>query len=682
MRTLIIKNTTGSEVITSCGLKIEAGEQSSVPFSFAARLEECPDFINEIESGNLVVNNGKRDLSYIEALDFITLTNYSELSWLASSSMVKSMERFAIKGGPLYSKISYFVDSFDDNSLLDCESINYEINVESKYIQMVQTGEFSICDTTLSQFSQGTHTDSEAFLDEGDDGAVRKYKISGGGTVVLEDFEDISNVSASEDATVLQNSTPSKVYAGTYSLQVDLDFYSTDTNDRGIITIDLGTGGVDLSSAPYLNMKYLKKSYEEYDYVVRLEDTTGSSYSYSVDTLAIGASYQTLIKDLSVVTGIDKTAIRYVYIILSERTSEQYLLNITSGSSNSYDIYSGRSGEQTFVSERTNDAKHIRFRARYTGSTPTAPLVISVKTSDGALLGSVQVSTGEASSTWTEYIKSFISPFTLIGGNDYKVTVSSNTTGWPPGKRKPWEIEVLSGAGYGDGSWQGTAYDMNVSILIEGLTETLYFDNLSYDAAGTYEQTATFVSRYIDLGLEPESYDLFYWSEDGSGDDVSFRVRTAETGVGLEDATWYGPYTDPDGSSNDFSSVPLNRYFQYEITWANGSTSSTKIIRDVHLDYSIDPGSGSATIISEVETTVEVPERFLMMWQDNKGVGTANYYVSRDGKNNWQSVPESHNGEYIYFTSTEGTQVHMKAVLTGNAKLYGWAVGTNVKFDE
>ena len=101
------------------------------------------------------------------------------------------------------------------------------------------------------------------------------------------------------------------------------------------------------------------------------------------------------------------------------------------------------------------------------------------------------------------------------------------------------------------------------------------------------------------------------------------------------------------------------------------------IVKDISLDYSTSGGAGSATIITTIQLAAASPEGLVLIWEDVKGTGTINYYVSRDNGVTWQSVLESQKGDYTLFTGPTGTQVRAKAVMTGNAKLYGWSLACN-----
>ena len=59
------------------------------------------------------------------------------------------------------------------------------------------------------------------------------------------------------------------------------------------------------------------------------------------------------------------------------------------------------------------------------------------------------------------------------------------------------------------------------------------------------------------------------------------------------------------------------------------------------------------------------------------GSGTIVYYVTCDGGTTWQTVTAF--DDLISFNHS-GTSVQVRAVITGNAKVFGWAMATDKDF--
>lgn len=1107
-RTIIVKNTTGSEIDTTCGLKIEAGGEATIPFSFASRLEDCSDFVSELESGNLVINNSQRDLSYSEALDFITLANDVEINQVLSNTMVNSVEIAFLKGETLFGEISYFVDSFDNSDLIDGESTNFEVNTVSGYVSLIQGGSLSVLDVTKAQFDLGTFSNTESFNDVGGDGALRKEKLSAGAVTVLEDFEDLSNVSGAGSIAISQNSVTANIYEGTYSLDVSVDFSAENLDEEGIITIDLGAGGIDVSGDKFIRYYLLRKTDGALYSTLELEDDSGGTYLFDQRTAEILGSYQDMqelltdsfsaagtptslqdsggasgtsttfdigtagndrlivimacdehsgtANDLTDVTvdgksctkvviaqndsgagnhlemwyilesdlgssngsvtvalsgadsgwafhihlyynaaqqapsgyaindeqtssttittetqiavqenylvvacagsgasgdmaapgsplsrvtdgpdpssavfgtsyviesrngsynytenfssatnrgtmiaaawpavesGIDETALRYVKIHIQEDSTGQTILEVTGDSTPTDDIehlwnfdgnyldevgeadgtptsnitfdtgifnqaidvpgttgervsignldlnvgdqltfsvwiyprsynsewariisktdgtavddhywafllnndgdpvlrlrtgttttelvgstpvgldewtqllawydgsemrlyvnnvedgstsktgnvatnsgiaaaignnpsgvgdrvfdglidqftiwnkalnederdalytaglainaelLNGITAEQTFTSPSSIDCERVKIEAYKQATEPNAPLYVGIANIFGTTLATGRLDVDDASTSAEEHFLTLDNTVTLTEGSQYLLLLRSESSA---GK---WLVPLVGGTGYTGGvlkveGVEYAAYDIKFTLYTPAVVQSIYLDKLEVESESTYETTGTFTSRGINLGLVPDDLDTLTWTEVENGDTVQVRVRFAASEVGLSGASWSSYYSDPTGAANDLSGVSPNLWFQYEVSFTGGDSADSNVVKDVTLEYSITPGSGSATIISEQETCIQTPVKFSMVWVDEKGTGTANYYVSRDNKATWQSVPESQKGKFVAFTSDAGTQVNMKAVLTGNARLYGWALATDVEFEE
>jgi hypothetical protein len=296
----------------------------------------------------------------------------------------------------------------------------------------------------------------------------------------------------------------------------------------------------------------------------------------------------------------------------------------------------------------------------------------------GTALAVTAVQPGDATSTWQDFYLTFDAPVNVSANNQYRILLYSDTS-----NTHAWEVRTHSDT-YSEGTYFQNEGDTNRDLFFilytPAIQEVVYIDNLEIEAQSEYRETATFVSRAINLGVTPDILDNLWWTEEGDTDEVRVRVRFATSQGGLSSAPWSGYYTDPTGVTNELGGLTPYSWFQYEVSWINGTTADTNIIKDITLEYSVAAGGGAATVISTAETTNELPDRFIFIWNDQKGSGDIQYYISRDGKATWQLVGEELKGQILDFTIDLGAQIHVKAIITGNARLYSWAVACDKEF--
>jgi len=108
------------------------------------------------------------------------------------SIMSNSMKLASINDQEFNPELEFFIDSFNDDEDIDPQSTNYNLNRELGYVELIQGGNFSVIETNLNQFNNGTFNNTEVFSLE--DGALRKSKTIVGNVNNIEDFEDTSNV--------------------------------------------------------------------------------------------------------------------------------------------------------------------------------------------------------------------------------------------------------------------------------------------------------------------------------------------------------------------------------------------------------------------------------------------------------------------------------------------------------
>jgi len=694
---LYVINLTGSPVSIDDlgGIEVPGSSNYQLmpdPFEMS-RIQGSDDLVDLINADTLILSyNGVDQLSKQDSIDVLTGISQQDLDEeteviekdveVAQNNIaINALEIHALKQTEVDPDLSFFVDSFNSDDLMDSESSNYHVNEDEGYVSLVEGGSLEAKDTTKSNFDDGSHVNTESFDDVGGDGAIRKEKTIEGVVTVIEDFENISNVLTDTPSkiTLAQSSAPGKVYEGSNSLVVAIDFSASSLTETGTVIIDLGVGGVDMSAYSELSLYFLKLSDGAINGVVILEDTSSNTYEYAGEACEQAGVYQKCTKDLTAAfPSIDESAVRYVTIQFEEQSTGQVILERIGDLDNDHDeVNQSKDIRQDFQVASSVECQRIKLRVRWENSQPSAPLNVAVANVFGTTLGVASLDPASASGTWAEYVLTLDNAFNLVPGNVYSVLIQSGTE-----LTLGWDVHINMDEWTWKYYWGGNEIgdSLHFTLLTPAIQETIYLDQLEIEAESTYEQTGTFISRAINLGQTPESLDLLYWTVENGGDTVRVRVRFAATEGGLASASWSGYYTDPTGAGNNLSGITEQQWFQYEVSWTGGTTNSSSIVTEVSLGYSVPAGSGSAIIISAEEVAEDVPTDFIVMWQAELGAGTLNVYVSRDGKSTWQSVPPSIEGERTAFTSGSGTQCHLKAVLTGNARLYGWSLMCNEVF--
>jgi len=429
---------------------------------------------------------------------------------------------------------------------------------------------------------------------------------------------------------------------------------------------------INFSLEETLEIYYIKRENGPIQLTVQLEDNVGATYDFTTFDLNQSTGYARLTFDLSLVTGIDDTNVSKVALILSESATGQTILS-TNSTNTTYDT--SKAIEQTFTVTGDAVCKRIRIQARRDVGT-TDDLQIAIANYFGTTLGSAVLRPADSTITMTDYWIDFDNQIQLIDGREYKILIQSPTNTWDvqAGNTDPY----AGGSLFRDGT--DTNRDLNFSLYTEAPSETLYFDDLSIFGASVYQASGSYLSGQFDFGITPDSLDLLYWGEFINTDDVEVRVKFAATQGGLAGATWSAWFTDPSGAANVLTGLTPQRWGQFEVQFTGGTTASSSSVSFVSLDYSVAAGSGSAEVISVVENTSAIPEQFMMLWEVELGTGTANLFISRDDGASYQAVVDAQNGELLNFTSDTGTKVKARVVLTGNAKLYGWAVATDQEF--
>lgn len=588
---------------------------------------------------------------------------------------IESLKNVDVEG------FSYFVDTFESDVELDPSSSNFFVDTEIGSVGLNPGGVLTSVETTKAEFDLGTFNNTESFITAGGNGSLRKLQTVEGAIITLEDFESIANVTnqTSGILTLSQASSPF-VNEGSFSLKADLDFGGDATNETATFEIDLGVGGLDISTDKYINLYYLKQESGEYNIQLEFEDETGNTYTTPSVPISSSSLYQKYqLETTALFAAIDETELRYVRVNLLEQSAGQTIIEVIGQLDNDhYELHEGDSLKQTFIVTEQVICQRIKIRVRWENSQPSDGLAVAVANIFETTLGVATLGAADASGTWAEYVLTFDNPFNLSPGNTYAILFQTDAD-----RSDAWDIHDDSTESYTDGQlfYNGNSRNdsLHFTLYTPAIQESIYFDQLEVEAESTYAATGDFTSQAINLGLVPDALDDLRWDEtDGTADDVEIRIRTATTSGGLTSATWSAWFTDPAG--NDIGTETPNQWIQYQVRWINGTTTESDVVNSVTIEYSTTPGSGSATVISLAEITSSSPSTFIMNWEESINTGSIVYSISRDGQTTWQNVLSTQNGDLQSFTSGSGTTIHLRAVITGNAKLFAWGVACDEEF--
>jgi len=89
MRKLIFRNVTAEDIVTDEGLIIPAGEEADVSFRRALQFEDDEQLITSITNGDIIVNDGTRDLNATDGIDYFKLVSHKTVSDWAKLSIIQ-----------------------------------------------------------------------------------------------------------------------------------------------------------------------------------------------------------------------------------------------------------------------------------------------------------------------------------------------------------------------------------------------------------------------------------------------------------------------------------------------------------------------------------------------------------------------------------------------------------------
>lgn len=590
--------------------------------------------------------------------------------------LINSAEIRALKQQDLDQDLSIFVDSFDDDSNIDPASFNFEVDSFNGYVSLIQGGNLFVKDSTQANFDQGSFINAESFLDVGGDGAIRKSKALDGATVDLPNFPTGLLVTLDGDAV------PISTAFGTYIEGVEGSAatvnFANPTITQQIYEIPIT---VSVFGFRYLELFYLKNSNADSDlrYRLELEDSIARTHTFPQRSFINAPTFQKIREDLNDASvNIDLSNLTAIRVIIENVAIDQTILSLGPQSGNNHmEVREDRTVKQTFILTEDTTAQILKLRLRWENSRPDAPLDVAIANVFETTLGTGIVLQDEVSTSWTDIYVTLDTPVALKKNVTYSVLIQSPGTG-----ASAWDVARTANDAFPqfqnfyDGS--DRAYSTVVDIIKPPISETIYFDKLSVSQVSTYFANNEFTSRPINLGLVPSSVDTISWVQADGNDTINVRVRFATTQSGLTSAPWSSFYTDPAGEN--ITGVTPAQWFQYQVVWSGGTADQTTIVKEVELAFTTPAGQGNAVVISRAEFTQNDPSRFMLIWEVTEGGGTANFFISRDGKATWQAVPPSSEGVFTDFTGPAGNQIHARAILTGDARLFSWAIGTNEEF--
>lgn len=623
-----------------------------------------------------------------ETIEFVDLSPNVKSFIYANrkNTMINSTEIRALKKQDLDPDLSIFVDSFDDDSSLDISSFNYEIDQVEGAIQLIQGGVLSSKDSTISEFDLGTYSGTESFLDIGGDGAIRKERLVSGGTEILEDFEDgISNVSVSSNndpsiGIISVTNSSDEVYSGSKSLKWNVNFSNKDNDDSSQIDIVFDSPQ-DISLRETIRCLLKHKGSGKFNYIVKVTDSSLVSYSTSLQQIFSNEQWNQLDIPVSSISGVDKTQITTFSVEVFEDISLQTVFDLSTTGAGSYDtIVSSRDPKQTFQVVASRIVQRVRLRIRTRNNPPRVPLFVGLANMFETTLAVAILDPADVTGGWgtiQDVYATFDNKVTLIPGQQYSLLLKTYEDSW----NYAWDYNVED-IDYEEGTYFLYGNPQKDSIMLSlyepAVNDSILVDQIEVESESQYNPTAEYLSAPINLGLTPSSFDTIGWTEFGSGTDIiQIRIKSSISEEGLATSPWSSFFD----SGEDISGVAVSgQWLQYQVVFQIGDNLSTKNISEIIIQYLTSPGQGNAIVVSKQENTEENPSSFIMLWDSQPNTGTITFYVSRDGKATWQNVLESEEGENVEFINSPGSQVHMKAIITGDAKLYSWSLGCNKEF--
>lgn len=611
-------------------------------------------------------NEGKLDPSILDQD-----TIFYNLNKIRKDQILLALEIASMKDQDLDPSLEIMVDSFNDTDNLDQASKNYEINRDLNYITPKQDGNLIFSNSDRNNFLLGVLNDTEVAKNINGLDSIRKLQTITGNKILLEDFEENSDIYNTNE---LEKSSIYK-YQGSHSAIYNVNFNNT-TNQ---IIIPLTT---QISTYNKISLVFLRFTNSIYDYKITIQDNNNNTWQSDLISVSNPNNWFTWSENVNTLTnnGIDVDNLKELKIDFIEDLNAQILLDRNfQSNTGSFRVTNDRLLKQTFVLT-TEDIKigRLKLNIGTRNELPRKPLYVGISDFFETTLASTVIFPEQlpnTTNTTTDIICNLDSEITLIKDRTYTLIFKTGE------EDDDYGFDIRYGNNNQNNGtltyrdwWTYTDTTIVFQLLRSLIDENIYIDNLEVSAKDTYVDTGMYISRNIDLNYTPTSIDNFYWNTTGSGG-ASLRIRMADTEIGLNSATWSNWFSDATGVNNDLSMITPKRWFQYQITFF-GTVDESSYITNIALEYFI-TGETSATIISKIINTVNPPTKFKFRFQDALESGNINYFISSDNGANWQTIDRTNEGEDINFVNS-GSEIKLKASITGDAKIFGWAVA----FDE
>ena len=480
--------------------------------------------------------------------------------------------------------------------------------------------------------------------------------------------DDVEIYYITNEPVELVNS-PYFVNSGSYSGKFSVDF-SKETNE---FYIDLSPA-INMSLDKYLKIRMFKPERGIYKYKITLIDSSNAEWNTGALEFPSNNWFTHQIQ-LSGVTGIDKTAIAKIKVSLEETIGDSVLWDKTyQTTGTTFDTFSIEdvNAYQSFSVDETITVGRLEIAVRRTAYPPRVPFYIAIANVFGTTMAIARFDGNQvpAANVIAYIIADFDAPITLYPGNTYKLLFFTTEDTWD----YYWQTKLTSNNYYPEGDFYFNDWvnpnDLVFRLFSPKVKESIYIDNITREAESTYSATGSFVSRAFDLYTAPSAINLLSYIKTGTADTIAKYVRFAATEAGLSSAAWVNV------TSDIYTGIPLGRWFQYRLDFS-GTVTDSDYISNVVMTYSGNAAE-TATIIGKQITAESQPNTFIFTVNDEVS-GTISYYISRNNGVNWQYIDRSQFNKLIEFNSNSGfgVNIKLKAVITGESKIFGWALSVD-----
>lgn len=446
----------------------------------------------------------------------------------------------------------FFKTSLENDNDFDVGSFGYEF-LSSGGIRKTLANDYTIKHYPVDLNGTFTNTIVENLV-------LQKDYVNQVGPTIIEDFSDISRVSSSfSNYNLITSEQPYKLFwSGAYN-----------SNNEAYIQFELN---IDISVFTKIKIPmYIQELKGKLYYRIELEDNLGAKWSSTQNNLETTVDFYGYTINVSDVSGIDLTNIKYLRIVFVRNQQDEIFLEQNLSNRNA-DIVENIDIRQNFIAPEDAEISNIKVKA-YKDNNTTTNLYIGLGTPIGEALSYAVLKPTDVTTTEADYILTLSTPFNVKKNFTYSIILKSNAV---DRKGYRWHVAYQRSLVYWGESFN---YEVNSSLYATLYTPppsfVAYIKPILAEGDSTYVASGEYISPSIYLGQNVAGFKSITYNASGN---VKLYGRTAASENDLTNATWI------DITNGDTSGLTIytQTYFQYRFALDEGNTIETYTTPDVH----------------------------------------------------------------------------------------------------